>query len=321
MSARFTPSRRDLLVMGAAVGGATASAALPLTATAQPVASPAPARPATPWTERGTIARAGGVLAWHAMGPADAPPVVLLHKLGGWIADWRDLAPLLADHHRVIAFDLPGHGDSRWAGLPPFVQSVDETAALVLAGLSELGIERFSVAGNSLGGIVGIAMADRWAHRVERLMLLSVSLFAGQDRAALAAVERQRDPAVYTADWRPLPRTMAQVARFGSLNPAVEAEQNASRATADRWVRPSERGVALNNTEAALARTRQPLLLVYADRGYYTRYADVGRRCRADAALVTIPGAGSFVHQEKPAETAAAMRNFLAAPIGPRSPA
>ncbi|MDP3550480.1 MAG: alpha/beta fold hydrolase [Novosphingobium sp.] len=307
MSPRFLSSRRDVLAIAS-----VAAAALPMTVAAKPVARAASGTPPYPWTDRGTIARAGGVLAWQAMGPADAPTVVLLHKLGGWIADWLALAPLLANRHRVIAFDLPGHGDSRWAGPPPFVQSVDETAALVLAGLSELGVEQFSVAGNSLGGIIGITMADRWPARVERLMLLSVSLFAGQNRDALAEVERKRDPAVYTADWRPLPRTAAQVSRFGSLNPAVEAEQNASRARADYWVRPSERGVALNDTEAALARTRQPLLLVYADRGHYTRYAEVGRKCRPDATLVTIPGAGSFVHQEKPAETAAAMRSFLA---------
>src|SRR3546814_11174189 len=101
-------------------------------------------------------------------------------------------------------------------------------------------------------------MAARYPERVAGVILASVSLFAGQTRAALDAVEEARDPAVWTDDWRPLPRTMEQVSRFGTVDPRIEAEQNASRAKAGRWVRPSERGVALPDTEALLAHNRAP---------------------------------------------------------------
>ncbi|HEX8417847.1 MAG TPA: alpha/beta fold hydrolase BchO [Methylobacterium sp.] len=51
-------------------------------------------------------------LRWHVqeMGPADAPPLVLIHGTGAATHSWRGLAPLLAEHFRVIAPDLPGHG-------------------------------------------------------------------------------------------------------------------------------------------------------------------------------------------------------------------
>lgn len=264
-----------------------------------------------PWTGGGDILRAGGVIHYRTLGPAEGEPVVLLHKVGGWLADWRGVAPLLAVRHRVIAMDLPGHGGSAMLGRPPHVQTVAESAAMILAALSELGVDRFTVAGNSLGGIVGINLAARYPERVSHLILASVSLFAGQSRAELDKVEADRDPAVWTADWRPRPRSMAQLSRFGTVNPAIEEEQNASRARADRWVRPSERGVALTDTEALLAKTTVPLLMIYADRGYYTRYVETGRRTRPDASIVQIAGAGSFVHQEKPEETARAMLDFL----------
>lgn len=265
-----------------------------------------------PWTGGGTIPRAGGHIHYRTMGPAEGEPVVLLHKVGGWIADWRHVAPLIAPHHRVIAMDLPGHGESTMLGQPPYVQTIAENAAIVLAALSELGIDRFSVAGNSLGGVVGVTLGARYPERISSLILASVSLFAGQTRAELDKVEQARDPAVWTSDWRPRPRTMEQVSRFGTIDPQIEVEQNASRARADRWVRPSERGVALTNTEALLAGVKAPTLLIYADRGYYTRYVDIGRKALPQATIVQIAGAGSFIHQEKPKETAQAMLDFLA---------
>src|SRR3546814_8990071 len=94
--------------------------------------------------------------------------------------------------------DLPGHGGSEWLGRPPHVQTVAESAAIILAALSDLGVDRFTVAGNSLGGVIGVTMAARYPERVAGVILASVSMLAGQTRAALDAVEEARDPAVRT---------------------------------------------------------------------------------------------------------------------------
>jgi pimeloyl-ACP methyl ester carboxylesterase len=302
--------RRSLLAAAAALPFAAAAATR-----AGAAASPAPAAaPKGPWTDSGHVARAGGVLAWRALGPKDGDPVILLHKLGGWSADWRGVAPLLGPRHRVIAFDLPGHGDSTMNGMPPYAQTVPETATMLMAALDEMGIAHASFAGNSLGGIVATEIAALWPQRVDKLVLASVSLFPGYDRAKLAQLETARDPKVYTADWRPVPRSAAGAGDFATQSPEVETEQDASRARADRWVRPSERGVGLFNTQAALARTIAPLLFVYGDKGHYVKYVQTGKDLRGDAQVVQIAGAGSFVHQERPAEVSTAMRAFLETP-------
>jgi pimeloyl-ACP methyl ester carboxylesterase len=55
--------------------------------------------------------QAGGIrLAFRTWGPADAPPVVLLHALGEGPADWAPVAGALAAAWRVYAPDLRGHG-------------------------------------------------------------------------------------------------------------------------------------------------------------------------------------------------------------------
>ncbi|WP_174284801.1 alpha/beta fold hydrolase [Sphingomonas bacterium] len=296
--------RIDLPRRGLVVGAALFAAA--------PVPGASATGTAMPWTGGGGIARAGGEIHYATLGPVDAPPLVLLPKLGGWIADWRAAALLLAKRYRVIAIDLPGHGGSTMRGAPPYVQMPYESTAMILAALSQLGVDRFAVAGNSLGGIIATTMAARWPERVTRLMLISVSLNSAITRVDLAKTDADRDPAVWTSDWRPKRRTLAQVARFGTIDPQIEVEQNDSRAKADRWVRPSERGVALTDTAALLAKVAAPTLLIYADRGYYTKYEDVGRKVLPGVRIVRIANSGSFVHQERPAETAAAMLDFLA---------
>jgi pimeloyl-ACP methyl ester carboxylesterase len=282
-------------------------AATPILAAATPAAANpavAPAKPpAGPWTDRGDIKVGGGTLHWESLG--DGEPLVLLHKLGGWSADWRDLAPDLARNRRVIAFDLPGHGASTMNGPPPWMMTVPETAAMILSALDEMGVDRFDVAGNSLGGITGVLFAALWPERVKTLSLVSVSLIDRMSRAAIAQqdVDRQKQG---------LKDGVLGVGVFATMVPAVTEEQIASRAAAGAWLRPSERGVGYVGVTDYLPRIKAPTLLVNADRGQYVRHIETGKRLIPNTTSVVIPGAGSFVHQEKPAEVAAAMNAFLA---------
>src|SRR5215213_4899567 len=79
-----------------------------------------------PLSERDTV---GGVrlhcLIW---GPADGPPVVLLHGLRGHAWTWERVAAGLAPPYRLYALDFRGHGDSEWAaegyGTPRYAADV-----------------------------------------------------------------------------------------------------------------------------------------------------------------------------------------------------
>ncbi|MDE1149986.1 MAG: alpha/beta hydrolase [Azospirillaceae bacterium] len=269
------------------------------------------------WTQapgitEGDVVRAGGRIHYVALGPADGEPLVLMPKVGGWAADWRQVALALADRFRILIIDPPGHGGSVMAGSPPYLQSTLESAAMIMAALDELGVERFNVAGNSLGGCIAIAMAALWPDAVKRLALVSVSLADRYSREELA----KQDAAVrdqFDANGVPLPRTAAQTARFASFDPRVEAEQALSRARAGAWVRPTERGVGRMGISGYLHRIQAPTLLVYGDRGFYTKYEEVGRRLIPNVTIDHMADAGSFLHQEKPAETAAMLRAFLTA--------
>ena len=291
-----------------AVGGLSlAAAALPAAARAQ-----VPAASDDPWTMRGDIAFGGGTLHYASLGEGAGPPLVLLPKLGGWIADWRVAAPALAAGRRVIAFDPPGHGRSVMAGPPPYIMTVSESAAIVLAVLDRLGVDRFSVAGNSMGGIIGILLAALWPDRVDRLVVVSASLIGAMSREAIAAQDagNAAQEALAAQGKGPTPE-QARMKSFATTDPRVAQEQIAGRAAAGAWLRPCERGVGRVGVIDYLPRVAAPTLLINSDQGNYAKYAEVGRRLIPHSESVVFAGAGSFVHQERPAAVAAAIDAFL----------
>ncbi|MDI6516834.1 3-oxoadipate enol-lactonase [Streptomyces coelicoflavus] len=102
-------------------------------------------------------------------GPASAPPLLLGPSLGTSYALWDAVAPELSTAHRVIRWDLPGHGGSPADLIGPGA-TVADLAELVLALADSLGVERFAYAGVSLGGAVGLHLA---VHRPERVSSLA----------------------------------------------------------------------------------------------------------------------------------------------------
>ena len=93
-------------------------------------------------------------LRWHLqeMGPADAPPLLLLHGTGAATHSWAGLAPRLAERFRVLAPDLPGHGFTD--PLPPGRLSLPGMAAAVRDLLGRLGVAPDVVVGHSAGAAI-----------------------------------------------------------------------------------------------------------------------------------------------------------------------
>ncbi|WP_275629668.1 alpha/beta fold hydrolase [Pseudomonas sp. 273] len=109
-------------------------------------------------------------LAAHLFGPEDGKPVLALH---GWLDNamsFARLAPKL-DGLRIVALDFAGHGHSahRAAGASYLLW---DYAYDVLAVAEQLGWERFSLLGHSMGAIVSVLLAGAMPERIERLALI-----------------------------------------------------------------------------------------------------------------------------------------------------
>lgn len=95
--------------------------------------------------------------------------LLLIHGMAGSSATWREIIPQLSEKYRVIAPDLLGHGMS---AKPRGDYSLGAFAVFLRDLLDELGVDRATVIGQSLGG--GIAMQFTHQHRdyCERLALI-----------------------------------------------------------------------------------------------------------------------------------------------------
>jgi 3-oxoadipate enol-lactonase len=106
-------------------------------------------------------------LSYSLSGPLGAPFVVLAGSLGATGDMWAAQLPVLAKDFRVLQFSYPGHGQS---GINPEAASMAGLAKGVMDLIDQLGAERFSLVGLSLGGMLGLHMAATAPDRIQRLV-------------------------------------------------------------------------------------------------------------------------------------------------------
>lgn len=114
-------------------------------------------------------------------GQRDLPPVVLLHGLTGHARIWDHTAARLADRFHVFALDQRGHGDTSWPD-PPSYETADFVAD-TLAFVDDLNLERFALAGLSMGGHNAMAFAARYPDRVTKLVIVDIMPALRMDRS------------------------------------------------------------------------------------------------------------------------------------------
>ncbi|HYC02652.1 MAG TPA: alpha/beta fold hydrolase [Azospirillaceae bacterium] len=112
---------------------------------------------------------AGGPAAYLDRGEGGVP-LLLVHGFGGDALTWQFNLMALAADRRVVAVDLPGHGESTMdAGTGEVAVLADWLARLIDA----LGLGRVDLVGHSLGARVALDLAARHRERARRLTLLA----------------------------------------------------------------------------------------------------------------------------------------------------
>lgn len=103
----------------------------------------------------------------HTTKSGSGDPLVLIHGMGSSSTAFKPIRPLLEKKFLVIAIDLPGHGETPM--IKGRAMDPHSLALNVFDELSEQGIDRFHLAGNSLGGWVSLEMASSKPERVRSL--------------------------------------------------------------------------------------------------------------------------------------------------------
>ncbi len=99
----------------------------------------------------------------------DNIPLVLLHSVAATADSWRLAAPYLNQEHRVIAFDLRGHGES---DQPDEGYTLESIAEDIVQGMAALGLGKVALIGHSWGARVAMVLASRHPALVSHLMFV-----------------------------------------------------------------------------------------------------------------------------------------------------
>ena len=129
---------------------------------------------------------------WRYLQGGSGPVLVVLHGFGADGDNWLRVAPALTRHFRVIAPDLPGFGQSVSTGTLEF--DIDSQVKRLHAFLKAIGVTPYIMAGNSMGGWITAAYADRYPGQLRALWLLApLGLHDARQTSMLESIALNRD--------------------------------------------------------------------------------------------------------------------------------
>jgi esterase len=247
------------------------------------------------------------------------PRVVFLHGLFGQGKNWNTIAKALSDSARVTLIDLPNHGRSAWTDHFSYPEMANQVAELLKAHGKG---DQYAVVGHSMGGKVGMTLALLHPELVERLAVVDVSPVSTRQVSEFDTFVR----GMLATDLETLTDRRdadAQLASYVS-DPSIRSfllqnlRRDDSKAKGWRWqmnleLLGEQLGEMGDWPELLAQPYNGPVLWVAGARSRYVQpeYAAAMRALFPRVQLVTIKGAGHWVHSEQPQVFLAIMRRFL----------
>lgn len=252
-----------------------------------------------------------------------APTVLLVHGSNASLHTWEGWVDELAHAARLVSVDLPGHGLT--GGIPSEDYSRDAMVCFLEEVRTLLGVDSWSVAGNSMGGGVAMAYALQHPNQVEALLLVDAAGVSvprpedEDDRGGAIGFRLMRMPGVG--------RLLEHVAPRGVIEQGVRAAYGDPSAVSSEVVKryyelqlhPGNRRAtrlrfaATGRAPLTLGEIEQPTLILFGEEDNLIPVA-AGRRQQElipDSELVVYEGIGHVPMEEIPARSAADALDFL----------
>ncbi len=268
-------------------------------------------------------------------GRRDAPPLLLLHGYPQTSAMWRDMAPLLAAHYRVICPDLRGYGrsDKPASDLTHQTYSKRAMAEDLVAVMEELGHQHFLIGAHDRGARVAHRLAMDHPERVGALSLLDIAPTREMYANTTAAFAKAYWHWFFLIQPHPIPETMIGrdpvsfwklkcFNQSGGGNPfGGEALQEyldcfsdpaAVHASCEDYRAAASIDIAHDDADGA-RKLAMPLQLLWAKKGTIERCFDALAlwRLRAEEVEGEALEATHYMAEEIPETVAEKMREFL----------
>lgn len=256
----------------------------------------------------------------------EGPVLLLIHGMAGSATTWKHVMPILCRRFRVVAPDMPGHGDSaKGAG----DYSLGNLASSLRDLLVALGHERATIVGQSLGGGVAMQLAYQFPERCERLVLVSSGGLGREVNALLRALSLPGAEAVLSLGCSaPIQRTIERAAGLAARvglqpEPRIEELWRSYASLGDPETRQAFlrtlRAVIDAGGQAVSAASRLhlaaacPTLIIWggADPIIPVEHAHEAHAAIPGSRLEIFEGIGHFPHVESPARFVEVLETFV----------
>jgi pimeloyl-ACP methyl ester carboxylesterase len=252
-------------------------------------------------------------------GPRDDPnPIVLLHGTSASLHTWDGWSQSLRLTRRVIRFDLPAFGLT--GPNPTNDYSVTAYVKFVVQVVDALGVQKFVLGGNSLGGHIAWATAVNQPQRVSQLILVNSAGYPLVSQSVPIGFQLARVPGLRTLMEYVLPRGVVQ----SSLHNVYGDPSKVTPELVDRYyeltLRTGNRAAlayrlqqGLSGETEVLKQLKMRTLVMWGalDKLIPPDNARMFMRDVPHAQLVIFDDLGHVPHEEDPQRTVKVVREFL----------
>jgi len=267
----------------------------------------------------------GARVHYRIRGKADAPILVLLHGSNASLFTWEPWSKSLSDQFRVVSLDLPGHGLT--GAVPSHDYSSKAMAVFVAEFADKLRLQKFALAGNSMGGGVAARFAEMYPQRISALILVDAGGMPAKmgDQIPLAFQLLRMpwlQPVMAQADPKPLAREGLNKAivrktvlteQMIDLYSDMALLQGTRKATFERFNQVGEDNNYVKDHVGALT---MPVLILWGEQDHLIPVAAARTWAKAvpGSKLIIYPATGHIPMEEVADQSAADVRKFLTAP-------
>lgn len=247
-----------------------------------------------------------------ATAPDGALPLVIAHGLYGSARNWGVIARRLADRRDVVAVDMRNHAGSPWFATHSYPELAEDLAEVI----ADLG-GRADLLGHSMGGKAAMQVALRHGDLVRRLVVADIAPVAyAHDQTQYIRAMRGLDLTGLTSRGE-ADRRLAETLDDPGLRAFFLQSLDLKAEGGPRWrlnfdVLEAEMPRIVGWPETTGQFDRPALFLTGAE-SHYVRpeYRDAIRSHFPQARFARLPGAGHWLHADRPREFEEAVRVFL----------
>lgn len=251
--------------------------------------------------------------------PNDSIPIVLIHGTGSSLHTFDAWTEQLKEDFRVIRMDLPAYGLT--GPFPHRNYSMDNYSQFIQDFLSELGITKCVIGGNSLGGGIAWNYTVQYPYMVDKLILIDASGYPMTSTSVPIAFKMARIPVIKNIFTFITPRSVAK----GSVENVYADKSKVTEELVDRYfeltLREGNRQAFVDRLSMPLESSdysrissiQQPTLILWGDKDELIS-PESAYRFQEDLpndTLVILKDVGHVPMEESPDESLEAVLNFL----------